>query len=616
MKKRVGTILLAMFIVLVLGVNGVSAVNVTPDQVVNASENVNSYINTNHTLPSNTSVGGNQVDMPQYLKLSTGAVLNINAGSSASIPIESYSPAPSPSETITPTTMDKTGYLELASRVQSFMDTNGRAPNYATTSAGNIRYESLIYMYSGILNSYRINNVLPDYVTVDPWTSVLNSDVIGSTSYGYVEKKFYGNQSSSQTVALIIGVHPQENGIHSAIFNAMTSKSLDLTKRYVLYQVTVTQDADDYSKGRMNGQLLAQAFVVPDIASENPFLVFDTHENHGADSGYSYYRFLYLISNNDDTTNYANQIISQIPSLAIYTPPNPTSTQYVTVPIANQGLNTILYETYFYDSVSQKTSDADALIEAVDSLIDPSITPINISITGDQDTGWYLTLTNNYPDLFTIYYTTDGSDPETSSTRTEYTTPLLFTLNTLLKISMVDINGNWYPIFNDTITPDHEAPLVTVVTAGGTYYAPQNVVLAATDDQDPNPIIYYTTDGSNPRTSSTRKQYTAPINVSSSLTLNFYALDGSGQESAVSTQQYRIYKTVSYSYTVDVAYKKGWYKYWYKVSYKKWYKSWYKYRGKWRYKWKYKWAQKSKYKWKYGWIYRKETRWGTKNVLT
>lgn len=605
-----------MFIVLVLGVNCVSAVNVTPDQVVNASENVNSYINTNHTLPSNTNVGGNQVDMPQYLELSTTAVLNINAGSSASIPIGSYSPAPSPSETINSRNFSKTEYLELADRVQSFMDSNGRAPNYATTSAGNIRYESLIYMYSGILNSYRINNVLPDYITVNPWSTVLNSDVIGSTSYGYVEKKVYGNQSSPQTIALIIGVHPQENGIHSAIFNALTSKSLDLTKRYVLYKVTVTQDADDYSKGRMNGQLLAQTFIVPDIASENPILVLDNHENHGADSGYSYYRFLYLISNNDDTANYANQIINQIPSLAIYSPPNPTSTQYVTVPIANQGLNTILYETYFYDSASKKASDANALIEALDGLSDPSIIPLNISITGDPYTGWYLNLTNNDPTSFTIYYTTDGSDPETSSTRTEYTTPLLINVNTMLRISMVDAYGNWYPILNETFTFDDKAPVVTASLAGGTYYAPQNVVLEAIDDQDGNPTIYYTTDGSDPRTSSTRKQYTSPLNVSSSQVLNYYALDGSGQESAVYTEQYRIYKTVSYSYTVDVPYKKGWYKYWYQVSYKKWYKSWYKYRGKWRYKWKYKWAKKSKYKWKYGWIYRKETRWGTKNVLT
>lgn len=605
-----------MFIVLVFGVNGVSAVNVTPEQVVNASENVNSYITINHTLPSNTQVGGNQVDMPQYLELSTAAVLNINAGSQATIPIQSYSPAPSPSESITSRDFSKAEYLELASRVQSFMETNGRAPNYASTSTGNIGYQSLVYMYARILDSYQTNEVLPDYIRVDPWTTVLNSDVIGSTSYGYVEKKVYGNQSSLQTIALIIGVHPQENGIHNTIFNALTTRSLDLTKRYVLYKVTVTQDADDYSKGRMNGQLLAQAFIVPDVASENPILVLDNHENHGADSGYEYYRFLYPISNTETTLNYANQITSQIPSLVVYYPPNPTSPQYVTMPIANQGINTIIYEAYFYDSLAQKTADANALLDALDGLGDTPTIPLNISITGDPYTGWYLNITNNDPHSFTIYYTTDGSDPETSTTRTEYTTPLLITINTLLRISMVDVYGNWYPILNETFTLDVNAPVVTASLAGGIYYTPQNVVLQALDDQDGNPTIYYTIDGSDPRTSTTREQYTAPINVSSSLILNYYSVDGTGHESAVYTEVYSIYKTVSYSYTVKVPYKKGWYKYWYKVSYKKWYKSWYKYRGKWRYKWKYQWAVKSKYKWKYGWIYRKETRWGTKNVLT
>ena len=38
--------------------------------------------------------------------------------------------------------------------------------------------------------------------------------------------------------------------------------------------------------------------------------------------------------------------------LRVYYPPNPTSTQYVTVPIANKGIPTIIYETYMYDSTS------------------------------------------------------------------------------------------------------------------------------------------------------------------------------------------------------------------------------------------------------------------------
>ena len=54
-------------------------------QVTNASGSVKSYIETNHTLPSSTSVGGNSVNMSQYLKLATTAVLNINNNSNATI---------------------------------------------------------------------------------------------------------------------------------------------------------------------------------------------------------------------------------------------------------------------------------------------------------------------------------------------------------------------------------------------------------------------------------------------------------------------------------------------------------------------------------------------------
>ncbi|WP_052374153.1 hypothetical protein [Methanobacterium sp. SMA-27] len=64
-------------------------------------------------------------------------------------------------------------------------------------------------------------------------------------------------------------------------------------------------------------------------------MALDIHENQYQNSGYAYSRFLYPISNTNVTTTYANEIISQMPFLVIYTPPNHTSPEYVTVPIAN-----------------------------------------------------------------------------------------------------------------------------------------------------------------------------------------------------------------------------------------------------------------------------------------
>ena len=197
----------------------------------------------------------------------------------------------------------------------------------------------------------------------------LNSNhYLGNTTYGWVEKGYYGNQSSKKTIALIVGVHPLENGIHTAVTKNVATKSPKLTKKYVLYKVHVTKDADDYSKGRMNGQLLAQKFIVPDIGKAKPMLAMDNHENHYLQSGYAYSRFLYPISNTTVTKTYINKIIKKMPFLRSYIPPNHTSPQYVTEPIANKGIPTIIYETYMYDSPAMKNSDASTLINTLDKL--------------------------------------------------------------------------------------------------------------------------------------------------------------------------------------------------------------------------------------------------------
>jgi hypothetical protein len=72
---------------------------------------------------------------------------------------------------------------------------------------------------------------------------------------------------------------------------------------------------------------------------------------------------------------------------------------------------------------------------------------------------------------------------------------------------------------------------------GGIFPFPSTTVtLAASDDSDPNPTIYYTMDLSEPTTSS--PVYTGPINVSSDTILKFFARDSGGNESAHVTEGY------------------------------------------------------------------------------
>ena len=436
-KSFIISILFLIFFLSVSNVSAADPITFTSDQVINATGFILSYVDTNQTLPVDVNISGCMVNMSQLLELLTSAVLNINNTSSDTIALENYDNPPNPSENITNSIINSTEYLEIANRVKTFMDSNKRAPNYATqTSTGNtIRFESLVYMYSQILNSYNQTGVLPDNINVTSWYYVTNkinsTNLIGNTSYGYVEKEIYGNQSSNQTIVLIVGVHPQENGIHTAIANALENQTLDLTKRYVIYKVHVTQDADDYSKGRLNGQLLAQEFVVPDVAKEKPILALDIHENHYQESGYDYSRFLYPISNTNITTTYANEIISQMPFLVIYTPPTHTSPEYVTVPIANFGIPTIIYETFMDDALNKKASDANAFINALNTaigttpIVDPIEDIINITAKANYKTGLYntdkriiLSMNTNG----TIYYTTNSTTPTNNSKK--YTGPI------------------------------------------------------------------------------------------------------------------------------------------------------------------------------------------------
>jgi hypothetical protein len=101
-----------------------------------------------------------------------------------------------------------------------------------------------------------------------------------------------------------------------------------------------------------------------------------------------------------------------------------------------------------------------------------------------------------------------------------------------------DAAGNWSAPVSDTIMLDTVKPVTTPSKHGGTYNEPQVITLSA----DAGSSIYYTLDGTDPRTSATRLLYNSsvPISIDVSTTLRHYAVDSAGNAGDVSTDTYTI----------------------------------------------------------------------------
>ncbi len=147
-----------------------------------------------------------------------------------------------------------------------------------------------------------------------------------------------------------------------------------------------------------------------------------------------------------------------------------------------------------------------------------------------------LSATDNYDTNPVIYYSTDNGNTWNSATKS--VTLNLGEGSTTLMYYTKDSMGNTGVVQTASYIIDTTSPIVNVNETGGNYNTAQTVTLSATDNLDQNPTIYYTTDGSDPTTSSNK--YTGPVGIGSTTTLKFIAVDAAGNISPVQTETYTI----------------------------------------------------------------------------
>jgi hypothetical protein len=135
----------------------------------------------------------------------------------------------------------------------------------------------------------------------------------------------------------------------------------------------------------------------------------------------------------------------------------------------------------------------------------------------------------------TIYYTTNGRTPTTSSTK--YTGPVTVSATETLKAIAVVTGSPSSAVATAAYTIQGVLARPTISPAGGSYTTPQTVTI----NHQSVVSVYYTTNGTTPTMSSTL--YTGPITVSSSETINAIAVYSGWTNSPVVTAVFTITST-------------------------------------------------------------------------
>jgi hypothetical protein len=252
----------------------------------------------------------------------------------------------------------------------------------------------------------------------------------------------------------------------------------------------------------------------------------------------------YVIQNSVGTPTFAppagtyatapSVVISDVTSNAtIYyttngTSPTSSSTKY-TVPITVNSMETL-------EAIAVATGNTDSAVASAAYTINPATAvaaPTFSPAAGTYTSAQSVTLSDATSGA-TIYYTTNGSAPTTSST--QYTGPVTVGSTELLQAIAV-VTGGTSPIASASYTINLLAVVATPTfsPAGGTYPSAQSVTIS---DATAGATIYYTTNGTAPTTSSTA--YTSPIAVSSSETVQAIAVATGDDTSAVASAVYTI----------------------------------------------------------------------------
>lgn len=188
--------------------------------ITSAATELKKYVEKYGKLPDYLILCGEKLSMNDFLYLLAKTIVNTNSGSSADITAKNVKDPSSPSGSVTSGQLSKSGYVDLAKRVSSFIETNNRAPNYGSSSLGNMKFQTMIYGFAKIVDFLGTNNRLPNYVTFEKGISTSLNKVMpkysGSNGLTVSGGSSSGSNSTNSSTGNNSGSNNGNNGSNSS----------------------------------------------------------------------------------------------------------------------------------------------------------------------------------------------------------------------------------------------------------------------------------------------------------------------------------------------------------------------------------------------------------------
>ncbi|MBR3156567.1 MAG: hypothetical protein IKF13_07110, partial [Methanobrevibacter sp.] len=161
-----------------------SANTISIKDIIAGASTVKSYYETNKKVPSSVSAGGQTFTTPEFLYLMSQAIYQLGNSNNNDIAIIRGIVDPeSPFGDTLNDELYKADYLVVAKNLANYIVKNNQAPNYSSSSLGDIIYYEVVDTFSRILTFYGNNNQLPNYsMVVYGTTSTSTSTGTGTVS--------------------------------------------------------------------------------------------------------------------------------------------------------------------------------------------------------------------------------------------------------------------------------------------------------------------------------------------------------------------------------------------------------------------------------------------------